>query len=97
MASPQVCGVLACYAEQNQNLSASEALTYLITHSKKNQIGTTGAANYGNSQWFGNSNNRYLFYKLERPTSGQSLPKTTFKNRPTTGSVYPRPRIKQTL
>jgi hypothetical protein len=97
MASPQVCGVLACYAEQNQNLSASEALTYLLTHSKKNQVGTTGAANYGNSQWFGNSNNRYLFYKLERPTSGQSLPKTTFKNRPVTGSVYPRPRIKQTL
>ena len=97
MASPQVCGLLACYAEQNQNLSSSEALTYLITHSKKNQVGTTGAASYGNYKWFGNSNNRYLFYKLERPTSGQSLPKTTFKNRPVTGSVYPRPRIKQTL
>jgi hypothetical protein len=97
MASPQVCGLLACYAEQNQNLSSSEALTYLITHSKKNQVGTTGAS-YGDYQWFGdNGNNRYLFYKLERPISGQSLPKTTFKNRPTTGSVYPRPRIKQTL
>jgi len=97
MASPQVCGLLACYAEQNQNLSASEALTYLITHSKKNQVGTTGAS-YGNYQWFGdNGNNRYLFYKLERPTSGQSLPKTTFKNRPATGSIYPRSRIKRTL
>ena len=90
MASPQVCGVLACYAEQNQNLSASEALTYLTTHSKKNQIGTTGA-NYGNYQWFGdNGNNQYLFYKLERATSGQTLPRNIFKNRPVSGSVYPR-------
>ena len=94
MASPQVCGLLACYAEQNQNLSASEALTYLITTSTKNQIGTVGES-IANYQWFGdNGNNRYLFYKLERPTSGQNLPKTTFKNRPTSGSVYPRVRIR---
>lgn len=95
MASPQVCGVLACYAEQNQNLSASEALAYLITHSKKNQVGTTGAS-YDNYRWFGDSgNNRYLFYKLERPLSGQSLPKATFKNRSTSGAVYPRTRIRK--
>ena len=95
MASPQVCGLLACYAEQNQNLSASEALAYLITHSKKNQVGTTGAS-YDNYRWFGdNGNNRYLFYKLERPISGQSLPKATFKNRPTSGAIYPRIRIRK--
>ena len=94
MASPQVCGLLACYAEQNPSLTASEALTYLITHSKKNQVGTTGAS-IANYQWFGdNGNNRYLFYKLERPISGQSLPRSTFKNRPTSGSVYPRVRIR---
>ena len=95
MASPQVCGLLACYAEQNQNLSASEALAYLITHSKKNQVGTTGAS-YDDYRWFGdNGNNRYLFYKLERPISGQSLPKATFKNRPTSGAIYPRIRIRK--
>jgi hypothetical protein len=94
MASPQVCGLLACYAEQNPNLGSSEALTYLITHSKKNQVGTTGAS-IANYEWFGdNGNNRYLFYRLERPTSGQSLPRTTFKNRPTSGSVYPRVRTR---
>jgi len=93
MASPQVCGILACYAEQNQNLSSSEALTYLITNSKKNQIGSTGSS-YGNYQWFGNSNNRYLFYVLERPLSGRSFPRTTFKNRPTTGPVFPRVKIR---
>jgi hypothetical protein len=94
MASPQVCGLLACYAEQNQNLDSSEALTYLITHSKKDQVGTTLTLD-GTYQWFGdNGNNRYLFYKLERPISGPCLPRATFKNRPTSGSVYPRVRTR---
>ncbi len=96
MASPQVCGVLACYAEQNPNLNSYEALDYLIATSKKNQINSIGV-DYGDTSWFGdNGNNRYLFYKLERPLSGQSLPRTTFKNRPAAGSVYPRFKIKRT-
>ena len=92
MASPQVCGTLACLAEQNPNLIASEALAYLIENSKKNQIGSTGSS-WGNYQWFGdNGNNRYLFYKLERPISGQTLPRNTFKARPisASGLLYPR-------
>ena len=96
MASPQVCGTLACLAEQNPNLTASEALAYLIANSKKNQIGTTGSS-WGNYQWFGdNGNNRYLFYPLERLTSGQTLPRNTFKARPTTasGMLYPRRKIR---
>jgi len=96
MASPQVCGTLACLAEQNPNLTASEALTYLIENSKKNQIGSTGSS-WGNYQWFGdNGNNRYLFYKLERPISGQTLPRNTFKSRPTlaSGMLYPRRKIR---
>jgi hypothetical protein len=94
MASPQVCGALACLAEQNPNLNASEALAYLIENSKKNQIGSTGSS-WGNYQWFGdNGNNRYLFYPLERPTSGQTLPRNTFKARPTSASVYPRRKIR---
>ena len=75
MASPQVCGVLACYAEQNPNLNSYEALDYLIATSKKNQINSIGV-DYSDTSWFGdNGNNRYLFYKLERPLSGQSLPR----------------------
>jgi hypothetical protein len=94
MASPQVCGCLACYAEQNPNLKSDEALEYLITHSKKNEIGSTGI-DYGDAFWFGdNGNNRYLFYKRERELSGNTYPKTAFKNRPATGSVYPRVKLR---
>lgn len=94
MASPQVCGVIACYAEQNPNINNSEALEYLAANSQKNQIGTTGV-DYSDYQWFGdNGNNRYLFYKLERNLSGNVYPKNTFKNRPTSGSVYPRKKLR---
>lgn len=94
MASPQVCGVIACYAEQNPNINNSEALEYLITHSKKNQVGSAGT-DYGDFSWFGdNGNNRYLFYKLERRLTGTVFPNRSFKNRPIAGSVYPRTRIR---
>ena len=33
MSGPQIAGLLACYAEQNQNLSQAEALEYLIDNS----------------------------------------------------------------
>ena len=95
MASPQVVGCLACYMEQNPNLTQAEALEYLITHSKKDQIGSTGA-DYGDYQWFGdNGNNRYLFYKQERVAVGNSFPKQTFRSRPASGSVYPRTKIRR--
>lgn len=94
MASPQVCGVIACYAEQNPNINNSEALAYLIATSKKDQIASTGS-DYGDFFWLGdNSNNRYLFYKLERQLTGTVFPNRSFKNRPTSGSVYPRTRIR---
>tara|TARA_B100000965_G_scaffold150582_1_gene125188 strand:- start:2881 stop:4947 length:2067 start_codon:yes stop_codon:yes gene_type:complete len=38
MASPQVCGVLACLAEQEPNLTQAEALQHLVEYSKASQI-----------------------------------------------------------
>jgi hypothetical protein len=96
MASPQVCGILACYAEQNPNMTQQEALDYLIKNSKKDQIGSIGS-DYGDYYWFGdNGNNRYLYFKLERQLEGNIFPRITFKNRPTSGPVFPRTRIRKT-
>ena len=95
MASPQVCGILACYAEQNPNMPQEEALEYIITHSKKDQINSLGS-DYGDYSWLGdNGNNRYLFYNLERLLEGLNIPRQDFKNRPTSGATYPRPRIRR--
>jgi len=38
MASPQVCGVLACLMEQEPNLTPAEALQHVIEYSKASQI-----------------------------------------------------------
>lgn len=95
MASPQVCGVLACYAEIDQNLNQQAALNYLLSTAKSDQIISAGT-DYGDYYWFGdNGNNRYLFYKLERQFSGNTYPKKNFKPRPTNGITFPRSKIRR--
>lgn len=94
MSGPQVTGCLACLLEQQQSLTQVEALSYLITNSKKSQIGSTGG-NAGDYTSLGtNSNNRYLFYKLERPLAGNISSKSTYKLRASSGAVYPRTNLR---
>lgn len=91
MASPQVCGIVACLAEQQPNLKQSDALQYLTENS------TSNVGDYGNAgttspyEGFGDSYNRYLLYKSKRNETG-SLQKTTFGNRNvnSSGPKYPR-------
>ena len=93
MSSPQVAGVLACYAEQNPNLSKAEALEYLIDNSTAD-LGNTGG-NFGDYTSLGDStNNRYLKYKFERPLTGMTFNTGTHKKRPSTGTVFPRRRYR---
>jgi hypothetical protein len=93
MSSPQVAGILACYAEQNPNLSQSEALEYLIDNSTPD-LGDTGGS-YGDYTSLGDStNNRYLKYKFERPLTGMTFNTGIYKKRPSTGRIFPRKRYR---
>ena len=94
MSGPQVAGYLACVAEQQPRLTQSEALAHLIATAKA-QVGTTGGGAGDSTSLGDSSNNRYLFYKLVRPTSGAVSPPVSFKDRPSSGAVYPRPRIRK--
>ena len=95
MAGPQVTGCLACLLEQQPTLTQAEALAYLIASSKKSQIGSTGG-NAGDYTSLGTeSNNRYLFYKLERLLSGDVSSRNTYKLRGASGAVYPRVRVRK--
>lgn len=95
MASPQVCGYVACLAESYQNITQAQVLSYLIEHSTKDQLGTTGSVNTSPYQSLGDSsNNRYLFYYNERQSSGSVFPRITRNVRPSSGSVFPRTRIR---
>lgn len=93
MSGPQVAGCLACLVEQ-QTLTQTEALSYLVSSCKNLQISSTGG-NAGDYTSLGiESNNRYLFYKLERLLSGNVSSNTTYKLRGVSGAVYPRARIR---
>lgn len=96
MASPQVCGVIACLAEQEPDLTQAEVLQHLIENSKP-EVGSnesTELDHYPYDNLGTSSNNRYLFAKKKRPTTGTLSPPVLNKNRnpDSTGVKFPRVR-----
>lgn len=89
MASPQVCGILACLLEQYPRFSQIDCANYLEKYSKVGQILDT-AGGYTDTTSLKGSNNRYLFFNKERKDDGVLMPRETFKVRPSTGQVWPR-------
>jgi subtilisin family serine protease len=91
MASPQVCGLLACIMETYPNLTQAEALDYVKKYAKLGQLTDTGGGlnDYTSLQ---GAPNLYLAYNKERKTEGNVFPKLNYKTRPTSGAVYPRVR-----
>ena len=94
MSSPQVCGVIACLAELEPNLTQAEALQYLKETSLAEVGDQGGDPHQSPYEGFGDSPNRYLFYKNKRPLEGQTSPNVLNKNRnpDTAGVKYPRTR-----
>lgn len=95
MASPQVCGVLACALETYPSMTQQQAKDYIISYANYNQIANTGGGftDYTSLQ---GSPNLHLYYYKERSSIGAVFPKVNVKSRPTTGQTYPRPRIRRT-
>lgn len=95
MASPQVCGVLACALEIYPEMSQEQAKQYILSYAKNNQIvATTGGPADG--QDLQGAPNKYLYYYKERQTEGSVFPKINVKARPASGFVFPRTRIRRT-
>ena len=90
MSSPQVCGVIACLAETEPNLTQAQALQYLKENSLS-ELGTTGTINHSTYEALGDSHNRYLYLYQKRQKTG-SLQPTIFGNRnsDSSGVKYPR-------
>lgn len=91
MASPQVCGVLACILEVYPNLTQTEALDYIKKYAKTSQL-TDGTGQLNNYISLHGAPNLYLAYNKERATEGGIFPKLNYKPRPNSGAVYPRVR-----
>jgi hypothetical protein len=96
MASPQVCGVLACALEIYPSMTQAQARSYIIDYAKTNQITDTGGGGADFTSLQG-SVNRYLYYYKERVETGSVFPKRNYWVRPSSGSVYPRNRIKKII
>jgi hypothetical protein len=94
MASPQVCGVLTCALELYPSMTPSQALSYLLSSSKSNQM-TSTSGGYGDYTDLQGAPNKYLALRIERPTSGSVFPKSNYFLRPSSGAVYPRVKAKK--
>ena len=96
MASPQVCGVLACALEIYPSMNQTQAKAYILAYAKQGQLtATTGGAT--DTQDLQGAANLFLYYYKERAVSGNTFPKINYKHRPASGAVYPRSRIRRTL
>lgn len=97
MASPQVCGILACLLEQYPSMNQADIHEYLKQHSTKNQMTTTNGG-YTDNTDLQNSENSYIFYKQERLETGVSVPRYSYSSRKadTAGVKYPRTNYKVT-
>lgn len=96
MASPQVAGVLACALEVYPRMTQEEAKAYILAYAKSNQLTDTNGGPTDGQDLQGAAD-KFLYYYKERATSGNTFPKINFKQRPATGSIYPRTRIRRTL
>lgn len=96
MASPQVCGVIACALETYPHMNQTQAKAYILAYAKANQIAATSGGP-ADGQDLQGSANLFLYYNKERPVSGNTFPKLNYQPRPTVGLVYPRRRNRRTL
>lgn len=90
MASPQVCGILACVLEQFPRMKPEEAALYIEKYAKNGQMYDSGSTVYTNTTSLKGSENRYVFFQKERKDLGVLQPRETFKIRPNSGQVWPR-------
>jgi hypothetical protein len=95
MASPQVCGVLACALEVYSDMDQYQAKEYILSYAKANKL-TASTGGPTDDQDLQGAANLMLFYYREKELSGNTLPKINYKPRPVDGAVFPRPRIRRT-
>lgn len=93
MASPQVAGILACLAEQWPRMSQADALEYITTVAKDDQIYDTETNLLDDYLSLQGGDNKFLYYRKERVLNGQVTPSSKLGKRQSTGMVYPRSKI----
>ena len=94
MSAPQVTGVLALLAESNPNINQAEAVAWLEANGTSCVMYDSATDNTLDFQSLQGAANLILRWVNQRPETGMSFPKVNAKARPTSGRIYPRPRIR---
>jgi len=89
MASPQVCGILACVLELYPRMTQADALAYIQKYAKQGQI-TSTSGGVGDVTDILNAGNRYLYFNQERGSINTVFPKVNNFLRPSSGLLFPR-------
>jgi subtilisin family serine protease len=96
MATPQVCGILACVLEIFPHLNQEQAMAYVKKYATKNDLTDYSPTNFSNYYYLNNANNYYAKFRLERELNNVIHPKTNFYQfEATQDRIYPRPRIRR--
>jgi hypothetical protein len=92
MGTAQVTGLLALALQEYPDMTQAEARAYIL---QKAQVGdmSDSAGGYNDSGSLQSGNNRIAHYFKERPDQGPVFPKINLRTRPSTGMIFPRPRI----
>jgi hypothetical protein len=92
MASPQVCGVIACYLELYPRWNQADAKEFILAYARSNQLtGTNGG--YADVTDLQGGPNVFLKYPRLVPSEGVVQPTPLYGLRPVSGQTFPRPRI----
>jgi hypothetical protein len=97
MASPQVCGALACEMENYPTMNQTMARTYITNRLiETNALLSTGSGqtDYTFTNGLRGAPNNYLKHRNQRNASGAVHPNSSNWLRPTSGLTYPRSRNK---
>ncbi|MBT4994847.1 MAG: S8 family serine peptidase [Hellea sp.] len=95
MSGPQVAGVLAILAQQDPNMTQTEAQAWLDTVSTYDEMFDTEADDPMDTDSLQGAPNKILRWINQRPTAGKSFPVVNFKPRPTASIVWPRGRVRK--
>lgn len=102
MATPQVCGIIACLAEHWPNITQAEAFQWLIDFSNKNQMAEFGGDSAMATLSLQGAPNRFVRWFNQRPVDGGTFPQRNFRPRTVDNDpvyygkrLWPRPRIRR--
>ena len=77
-------------------MTQTAAKAYILAYAKNNQL-TANTNGPTDGQDLQGAPNKFLYYHKERQITGNTQPKINYQPRPSTGAVFPRPRIRRTL